>query len=95
MQENFYIKKTFYGCYVKNVVLPMEAILSDKRNEQGIKNLGINDKKLKDSTIRTKTNLIYRAYHNFYDSKILSFVTLTYADNMKDVKLAKYNISFF
>ncbi|WP_458257451.1 hypothetical protein [Spiroplasma endosymbiont of Dactylopius coccus] len=66
MEENFYIKKTFYGCYVKNVVLPMEAILSNKRNGQGIKNLGINDKKLKNSTIRTKTSLIHRAYHNFY-----------------------------
>ncbi|WP_458258635.1 rolling circle replication-associated protein [Spiroplasma endosymbiont of Dactylopius coccus] len=73
----------------------MEAILSNKRNVQGIKNLGINGKKLKNSTIRTKTNLIHRAYHNFYDSKVLSFVTLTYAENMKDVKLAKYHIALF
>lgn len=95
MEENFYIKKTYYGCYVKNVILPMEAILNNQGNVNGVKNLGINNKKLRNSTIRTKTNLIHRAYHNFYDSKVLSFITLTYAENMKDVKLAKYHIALF
>ncbi|WP_342274339.1 hypothetical protein [Spiroplasma endosymbiont of Phycita roborella] len=37
MQENFYIKKVYYGAYVKNIVLPMSAILNNKRNEVGIK----------------------------------------------------------
>ncbi|WP_339041290.1 hypothetical protein [Spiroplasma endosymbiont of Apeira syringaria] len=50
MQENFYIKKVYYGAYVKNIILPMSAILNNKRNEVGIKNLGINDKKLRNST---------------------------------------------
>ncbi len=38
MQENFYIKKIYYGAYVKNIILPMSAILNNKRNEVGIKN---------------------------------------------------------
>ncbi|WP_338975796.1 hypothetical protein [Spiroplasma endosymbiont of Monopis laevigella] len=67
MQENFYIKKVYYGAYVKNIVLPMSAILNNKRNEIGIKNLGINDKKLRNNAIRTKTKLIHKAYHNFYN----------------------------
>lgn len=95
MQENFYIKKTFYGPYVKNVLLPMQAILDNKRNDTGIKNIGINITKLRNSTIRTKTTLIHRAYHNFYDSKVLSFVTLTYSNNMQDIKQAKHDINLF
>ncbi|WP_342257432.1 hypothetical protein [Spiroplasma endosymbiont of Nomada ruficornis] len=59
MEENFYIKKVYYGAYVKNIVLPMSAILNNKRNEIGIKNLGINDKKLRNNAIRTKTKLIH------------------------------------
>ncbi len=94
MQENFYIKKIFYGCYVKNVILPMQSILDNKRNGNGIKNIG-NISKLKNNTIRTKTSLIHRAYHNFYNSKVLSFVTLTYKDNMQDIKKAKHDINLF
>ncbi|WP_338960168.1 rolling circle replication-associated protein [Spiroplasma endosymbiont of Lasioglossum villosulum] len=95
MQENFYIKKVYYGAYVKNIILPMSAILNNKRNEIGIKNLGINNKKLRNSTIRTKTKLIHKAYHNFYNSKVLSFVTLTYAKNMQDINKAKHDIAIF
>ncbi|WP_395473084.1 hypothetical protein [Spiroplasma endosymbiont of Nomada rufipes] len=71
----------------------MSAILNNKRNEIGIKNLGINDKKLRNNAIRTKRKLIHKAYHNFYNSKVLSFVTLTYADNMQDIDKAKHDIS--
>ncbi|WP_342277097.1 rolling circle replication-associated protein [Spiroplasma endosymbiont of Nebria brevicollis] len=95
VQENFYIKKVYYGAYVKNIILPMSAILNNKRNEIGIKNLGINDKKLRNSTIRTKTKLIHKAYHNFYNAKVLSFVTLTYWDNMQDINKAKHDIAIF
>ncbi|WP_342276016.1 rolling circle replication-associated protein [Spiroplasma endosymbiont of Nebria brevicollis] len=73
----------------------MYAILDNKRNENGIKNLGINDTKLRNNSIRTKTTLIHRAYHNFYDSKVLSFVTLTYKNNMHDIKQAKHDINLF
>ncbi|WP_339039517.1 hypothetical protein [Spiroplasma endosymbiont of Andrena trimmerana] len=95
MQENFYIKKIYYGAYVKNIILPMSAILNNKRNEIGVKNLGINDKKLRNNAIRTKTKLIHKAYHNFYNSKVLSFVTLTYANNMQDINKAKHDIAIF
>ncbi|MBP1528836.1 MAG: hypothetical protein H9Q65_06315, partial [Spiroplasma ixodetis] len=41
------------------------------------------------------TNLIQKALHNFYNSNMLSFVTLTYAENMQDVKQAKKDIRLF
>ncbi|WP_342276881.1 hypothetical protein [Spiroplasma endosymbiont of Nebria brevicollis] len=87
---NFYVKKIFYACYVKNVVLPID-VLNNKRNENGIKNVG-NDSKLRHNNVRTKSKLIQKALHNFYDAKVLSFLTLTY-QRMKLI-LEKQNMIF-
>ncbi len=93
MQQDFYIKKIFYACYVKNVVLPI-SFLNNIGNKKGKSYVG-NKQKLRNSTVRTKTNLIQKALHNFYNSKMLSFVTLTYSNNMQDVKKAKKDIRLF
>ncbi|MBP1528734.1 MAG: hypothetical protein H9Q65_05790 [Spiroplasma ixodetis] len=87
IQQDFYIKKVFYACYVKNIVLPI-SFLTNIGNKKGKCYVG-NKQKLRNSTVRTKTNLIQKALHNFYNSNMLSFVTLTYKDNMQDVKKAK------
>ncbi|WP_342217909.1 rolling circle replication-associated protein [Spiroplasma endosymbiont of Amphimallon solstitiale] len=93
IQQDFYVKKIFYACYVKNVVLPI-SFLNNIGNVRGKSYVG-NKQKLRNSTVRTKTNLIQKALHNFYDSKILSFVTLTYKDNVQDIKKAKKDIRMF
>ncbi|WJG71007.1 rolling circle replication-associated protein [Spiroplasma ixodetis] len=93
IQQDFYVKKIFYACYVKNVVLPI-SFLSNIGNKKGKFYIG-NKQKLRNNTSRTKTNLIQKALHNFYDSTMLSFVTLTYKDNMQDIKKAKKDIGLF
>ncbi|WP_339042680.1 rolling circle replication-associated protein [Spiroplasma endosymbiont of Apeira syringaria] len=93
IQQDFYVKKIFYACYVKNVILPI-SFLNNIENVRGKSYVG-NKQKLRNSTIRTKTNLIQKALHNFYNSKMLSFVTLTYKDNIKDIKKAKKDIRLF
>ncbi|WP_338962225.1 rolling circle replication-associated protein [Spiroplasma endosymbiont of Lasioglossum villosulum] len=93
MQQDFYIKKVFYACYVKNIVLPI-SFLSNIGNKKGKSYVG-SKQKLRNSTVRAKNNLIQKALHNFYDSKIMSFVTLTYKDNMQDIKKAKKDIGLF
>ncbi|WP_342219022.1 rolling circle replication-associated protein [Spiroplasma endosymbiont of Amphimallon solstitiale] len=93
MQQDFYIKKVFYAYYVKNIVLPV-SFLNNIGNTKGKSYVG-NKQKLKNNTCRAKTNLIQKALHNFYDSKILSFVTLTYKDNIQDVRKAKKDVRLF
>ncbi|WJG71049.1 rolling circle replication-associated protein [Spiroplasma ixodetis] len=93
IQQDFYVKKIFYACYVKNVVLPI-SFLSNVGNKKGKCYVG-NKQKLRNNTSRTKTNLIQKALHNFYNSKMLSFVTLTYKNNMQDIKKAKKDIGLF
>ncbi|WP_458257995.1 rolling circle replication-associated protein [Spiroplasma endosymbiont of Dactylopius coccus] len=93
IQQDFYVKKIFYACYVKNVVLPI-SFLNNIGNKKGKCYVG-NKQKLRNSTVRTKTNLIQKALHNFYNSNMLSFVTLTYAENMQDVKQSKKDIRLF
>ncbi|WP_342219260.1 hypothetical protein [Spiroplasma endosymbiont of Amphimallon solstitiale] len=93
IQQNFYVKKIFYACYVKNVVLPI-SFLNNIGNKKGKSYVG-NKQKLRNSTVRTKTNLIQKALHNFYNSNMLSFVTLTYAENMQDVKQSKKIFVYF
>ncbi|WP_342276980.1 rolling circle replication-associated protein [Spiroplasma endosymbiont of Nebria brevicollis] len=90
---NFYVKKIFYACYVKNVVLPID-VLNNERNRLGIKNVG-NNSKLRHNNVRTKSKLIQKALHNFYDAKVLSFLTLTYQQNETDIRKAKKDIRLF
>ncbi|WP_425379619.1 rolling circle replication-associated protein [Spiroplasma endosymbiont of Stenodema calcarata] len=94
-KKEYYLKKVFYGNYVKNIVLPLDVINNIPRNKYGIKNTGKNDKKLLNSRIRTQGNCIRKAYHNFSNSKNLSFLTLTYAVNETDVKKCKYDLMKF
>ncbi|WP_424526563.1 rolling circle replication-associated protein [Spiroplasma endosymbiont of Glossina fuscipes fuscipes] len=95
VKKEYYLKKVFYGNYVKNIVLPLELINNNPRNKTGIKNTGKNDKKLWNNRIRTQGNCIRKAYHNFSNSKNLSFLTLTYAVNEKDVKKCKNDLKLF
>lgn len=90
---NFYIKKIFYACYVKNVVLPID-VLKNQRNQLGIKNVG-NISKLRHNNVRTKSKLVQKALHNFYDAKVLSFLTLTYHKNEIDIRKGKKDIRLF
>ncbi|WP_174479994.1 rolling circle replication-associated protein [Spiroplasma endosymbiont of Danaus chrysippus] len=39
--------------------------------------------------------MIQKALHNFCDSQMLSFLTLTYKDNMQDIRKAKKDIPLF
>ncbi|WP_338958223.1 rolling circle replication-associated protein [Spiroplasma endosymbiont of Tiphia femorata] len=90
---NFYVKKIFYACYVKNVVLPID-ILKNERNKLGIKNIG-NNTKLRNNNVRTKCKLVQKALHNFYNARVLSFLTLTYHKNETDIKKAKHDLQLF
>ena len=90
---NFYVKKIFYACYVKNVVLPIDFIRNE-RNKLGVKNIG-NITKLRNNNVRTKSKLIQKALHNFYNARILTFLTLTYHKNETDIRKAKKDIRLF
>ncbi|WJG71136.1 rolling circle replication-associated protein [Spiroplasma ixodetis] len=90
---NFYVKKIFYACYVKNVVLPIDMIRNE-RNKLGIKNIG-NNTKLRNNNVRIKSKLIQKALHNFYNARVLSFLTLTYHKNETDIRKAKKDIRLF
>ncbi|BET37864.1 plectrovirus svts2 rep protein [Spiroplasma ixodetis] len=90
---NFYVKKIFYACYVKNVVLPID-IIRNYRNKLGIKNIG-NINKLRNNNVRTNSKLIQKALHNFYNERFLSFLTLTYHKNETDIRKAKKDIRLF
>ncbi|WP_253301836.1 helitron helicase-like domain-containing protein [Spiroplasma endosymbiont of Phyllotreta cruciferae] len=76
-------------------MLPFELINNNLRNKTGIKNTGKNDKKLWNSRIRSQGNCIRKAYENFWNCKNLSFLTLTYAVNEKDVKKCKNDLKLF
>lgn len=95
VKKEYYLKKVFYGNYVKNVVLPLELVNNNPRNKMGVKNTGKNDKKLWNSRIRSQGNCIRKAYENFWNCKNLSFLTLTYAVNEKDVKKCKNDLKLF
>ncbi|BET37584.1 hypothetical protein [Spiroplasma ixodetis] len=92
-QQDFYIKNVSYASYVKNVVLPI-SFLNNFGNIGGKYYVG-NKQKLRNNTSRNKTNLIQKALHNFYDSQMLSFLTLTYKDNMQDIRKTKKDIRLF
>ncbi len=94
-KKEYYLKKVFYGNYVKNIVLPLELINNNPRNKTGIKNTGKNDKKLWNSRVRSQGNCIRKAYENFWNCKNLSFLTLTYAKNETDIKKCKRDLKLF
>ncbi|WP_443028832.1 rolling circle replication-associated protein [Spiroplasma sp. hyd1] len=95
VKKEYYLKKVFYGNYVKNIILPLELINNNLRNKYDIKNTGKNDKKLWNSRIRTQGNFIRKAYENFWNCKNLGFLTLTYAVNETDIKKCKYDLKKF
>lgn len=95
-QENrFYVKNIHYGNYVKEIALPLNSYMANLRNLLGIKNNGKNKKKLFHNSVRAKSNFIRKIYHNFGNSKNLSFLTLTYALNEFDVKKCKKDLAKF
>ncbi|ALA98078.1 Spiroplasmavirus-related protein [Spiroplasma kunkelii CR2-3x] len=40
VKKEYYLKKVFYGSYVKNIVLQLKLINNNPRNKTGIKNTG-------------------------------------------------------
>lgn len=93
LQGNFYIKKVYYGCYVKNIILPI-SFLKNIGNDTGKKYIG-NKEKLRNNVVRTRNNLIQKALYNFSDCEVMSFLTLTYELNIQDVKHAKHDLQLF
>lgn len=94
-QQGFYVKTIFYGDYVKEVTMPSELVMRNLRNKDGVKNLGINDRKLVHNNVRARGNFIRKVYHNFANCKELSFLTLTYAINEQNVKKCKRDLAKF
>ncbi|WP_338984459.1 rolling circle replication-associated protein [Spiroplasma endosymbiont of Diplazon laetatorius] len=91
----YYCSKTYYGDMVRTSILPLSSYESNLRNKGGVKNTGKNKEKLNNSKIRSKGRFIRKSFHNFYNQKTLSFLTLTYAKNMQDIKQAKYDLKLF
>lgn len=56
MQQQFYMKETFYGDEVRVVFLPLEMINNNKRIKKGVKNLGFNEFKLRHNNIKGDKN---------------------------------------
>ncbi|WJG71070.1 hypothetical protein [Spiroplasma ixodetis] len=52
IQQDFYVKKIFYACYVKNVILPI-SFLNNIGNKKGKCYVG-NKQKLRNSTVVLK-----------------------------------------
>ncbi|WP_338982438.1 rolling circle replication-associated protein [Spiroplasma endosymbiont of Eupeodes luniger] len=95
-QTDFYMKTIYYGQYIRNIVMPLERIKANNRNASGLKNKGNCDTKLLNSNILAKSNVIQKAYHNFWDCKKLTFLTLTYADvNEFDIRKCKRDLNKF
>lgn len=94
MNLRYYVKKTYYGDRVKVVFLPLDLIRNQKNN-LGIKNLGKNDKKLRNSLVRSKGHFLAKAYHNFYNADKLSLITLTFRENLTDLKVANKRFNDF
>ncbi|AXF96002.1 rolling circle replication-associated protein [Spiroplasma phoeniceum] len=96
INKKYYVKKVYYGNYVKNIVLPLECVDSfGNGNSTGIKNTGKNETKLLNSRVRSQGNFIRKAIHNFNDCKELGFLTLTYAEKMQDLDKANYHFNLF
>ncbi|APE75269.1 hypothetical protein [Spiroplasma citri] len=96
INKKYYVKKVYYGNYVKNIVLPLECVDSfGNGNPTGIKNNGKNETKLLNSRVRSQGNCIRKAIHNFSDCKELGFLTLTYAEKMQDLDKANYHFNLF
>lgn len=95
VQQDYYVKKVYYADYVKNIIMPLNSIENNNRNDKGVKNIGENEVKLKNSLIRSKGNAIRKAYHNFSGLKKISFLTLTYAKNITDIKKCKKDLNNF
>ncbi|APE75293.1 plectrovirus-related protein [Spiroplasma citri] len=96
VNQKYYVKKLYYGPYIKTVVLPLECINKfGKGNPLGIKNIGENETKLLNSRVRSQANCIRKAIHNFIGCKNMGFTTLTYAENMQDIKKANYHFKLF
>lgn len=83
----FYLKETFYGDDVKVVMLPYDMI-KNKRIKNAIRNSANNVSKFRSNLVRAKTNLIARVLHNFWDVDKLTFLTLTFRENLKDIRQA-------
>lgn len=94
-KQGYYVKTIFYGDYVKEITMPTDVIKHNLRNKEGIKNLGNNEQKLVSNNIRARGNFIRKVYHNFSSCKELSFLTLTYAVNEKNVKKCKRDLANF
>lgn len=94
-RQGYYVKTLFYGDCVREVTLPTEIIRANLRNKNGVKNLGNNDRKLITNNIRARGNFVRKVYHNFNHCKTLSFLTLTYAVNEKNVKKCKSDLASF
>ncbi|MGL5268431.1 MAG: rolling circle replication-associated protein [Spiroplasma sp.] len=93
--QGFYVKTIFYGGYVKEITIPTDVIRHNLRNQDGVKNLGNNNRKLVSNNIRARGNFIRKVYHNFSNCKELSFLTLTYAVNERNVKKCKRDLAKF
>ncbi len=67
-----FFKSIFHIVFtLKNVVLPID-ILRNEINKLGTKNIG-NNIKLRNDNVLTKSKLIKKALHNFYNARVLSF----------------------
>ncbi|QJU62103.1 hypothetical protein [Spiroplasma citri] len=90
VNQKYYVKKVYYGPYIKTIVLPLECINKfGKGNPTRIKNTGENETKLLNSRVRWQANCIRKAIHNFSGCKNMGFLTLTYAENVQDIKKSK------
>lgn len=88
MQQQFYMKETFYGDEVRVVFLPLEIINNNKLLKKGVKNLGFNEFKLRHNNVRAKTNFFMRVLDNFYNCDKLSWLTMTFRENITDLARA-------
>ncbi|WP_053390954.1 hypothetical protein [Spiroplasma kunkelii] len=88
LKKYILVKKVYFGPYIKTIVLPLECINKfGKGNLNGIKNTGKNETKLVNSRIRSQASCIRKAIHNFSGCKNMGFLTLTYAENIQNIKL--------
>lgn len=94
MKIKYYVKKTYYADRVNVVFLPNELITKQK-NINGIKNLGKNRFKLRNSLVRSRTNFIRKALHNFVYAEHLYFITLTFKENITDLVQANKHYNIF
>lgn len=93
----FYLKEMFYSNEVRVVVIPYDMVkkkqwlLSELGNGKLFndnKNKGKNEFKLRSNLVRAKTNFVTRLLDNFADVDELSLLTLTFTENLQDVRKA-------